>query len=310
VRSLDGKVAVVTGGAGGIGRAMCRRFAAAGMRVVVADVEAPVLDETVDELTEAGYDAIGVVTDVSDPDSVAALADRAVKEFETVHVLCNNAGVGSGSEGWLWEYELNDWRWAFGVNVWGVVHGINAFVPLMLANGDEGHVVNTSSSNGGLAPFGDTPIYATTKSAVVTITECLYAHLVASGASVRASVLFPGPGWLKTGLWSSQRNRPERWAKERPRRTPYPSLDDLEGLVRASGAPVTEVDEVAETVVQGILDERFWILPPSERSDAVITARAESMLKRSNPAYFRDWRAEASGRERAASRATDAGGQP
>ena len=293
MQSLSGKVAVVTGGAGGIGRAMCERFGKEGMKLVVADVEQAVLDATVNDLKSAGYEAVGVITDVSDAKAMQLLADKAVEAFGTAHVLCNNAGVGSGGEGWIWEHELNDWAWCIGVNVWGVINGIRTFVPIMLANDDEGHIVNTSSSNGGLAPFGDTAIYATTKSAVVTITEVLYAHLQMSGSKLKASVLFPGPGWLRTGLWSSQRNRPERWAKEKPRTTPYPSLDDLEELVKASGAPITEVEEVADTVVQGILDEQFWMLPPSERSDATITARADSMLQRTNPAYFRDWRAEA-----------------
>ena len=294
MQSLSGRVAVVTGGAGGIGRAMCERFGKEGMQLVVADVEETVLDNAVKDLRGAGYEAIGVITDVSDADSVQQLADQAVKAFGTVHVLCNNAGVGSGGEGWIWEHERNDWAWCIGVNVWGVINGIRTFVPIMLANDEEGHVVNTSSSNGGLAPFGDTAIYATTKSAVVTITECLYAHFTMSGSKLKASVLFPGPGWLRTGLWSSQRNRPDRWAKEKPRSTPYPSLDDLEELVKASGAPITEVDEVAEVVVQGILGDQFWLLPPSERSDATIKARADSMLQRTNPTYFRDWRAEAS----------------
>ena len=294
MQSLSGKVAVVTGGAGGIGRAMCERFGKEGMRLVVADVEQSVLDAAVGEMRAAGHDVIGVRTDVSEPSSVDELAAKAVEAYGTVHVLCNNAGVGSGGEGWIWEHEINDWAWCIGVNVWGVINGIRAFVPIMLANGDEGHIVNTSSSNGGLAPFGDTAIYATTKSAVVTITEVLYAHLQMSGSKLKASVLFPGPGWLRTGLWSSQRNRPQRWKKEKPRTTPYPSLDDLEQFVKASGAPITEVEEVADTVVQGILREQFWMLPPSERSDATIKARAGSMLQRTNPAYFRDWRAEAS----------------
>src|SRR4051812_18029767 len=132
---LAGKVAVVTGGASGIGRAMGERFASEGMRVVLGDVEAPVLEEAVDAIRSAGGDVLGVLTDVTSFDSVSALHERAVDAFGAVDVLCNNAGVGSGAEGAMWEYGLTDWGWATAVNVWGVIHGIKAFVPGMVARG-------------------------------------------------------------------------------------------------------------------------------------------------------------------------------
>jgi NAD(P)-dependent dehydrogenase (short-subunit alcohol dehydrogenase family) len=290
MRSLDRKVAVVTGGASGIGRAMGQRFAQEGMRVVLADVQAPALDAAVDELRGCGLEVTGVVTDVSEYESVEALRDRALDEYGAVHVLCNNAGVGAGAEGRLWEHELNDWRWALGVNVWGVIHGINAFVPRMLEQGEEGHVVNTSSGNGGISPLPGTPEYAVTKAAVVVLTECLYAQLRDSGAEVGASVLFPGPNMLRTGLFESWRNRPEELAKERPRKTPYLTIDDYEKLMADAGVEVqyTPVEEVAERVVRAIRAGDFWILPPSDRSDESIRARAESMLKRENPTYLRE----------------------
>ena len=137
---------------------------------------------------------------MSRQESVHELRDRTLDAYGAVHIVCNNAGVGAGAEGPMWEHELNDWRWALGVNVYGVIHGINAFVPAMLAGGDEGHVVNTSSGNGGIAPLPSTPQYAVTKAAVVTLTECLYAQLEAAGARISASVLFPGPHMLRTGL--------------------------------------------------------------------------------------------------------------
>ncbi|MGW0556242.1 SDR family NAD(P)-dependent oxidoreductase [Streptomyces sp. NPDC002926] len=283
-----GQVAVVTGAASGIGLAMARRFAADGLKVVLADVEEKALRAAADELTGEGARVLARTVDVSDRASVFALADAAYRTFGAVHVLCNNAGVGSGAEGRMWEHEPNDWKWAFAVNVWGVFHGIQAFVPRMIESGEPGHVVNTSSGDGGIAPLPTASVYAVTKAAVVTMTESLYAHLTAEHARVGASVLFPGPHMLRTGLWESHRNRPERYAKERPRRTPYRSLDQWEAAMRDAGHEVTftPVEEVAALVVDGIRADRFWMLPESERSDRQIRARSQSMLDRADPSYL------------------------
>lgn len=288
MRLRQGQVAVVTGAASGIGLAMARRFAAEGLKVVLADIEEAALDKAADELTSEGAELLARVVDVSDRDSVLALADAAYETFGAVHVLCNNAGVGSGAEGRMWEHEPNDWTWAFAVNVWGVFHGVQAFVPRMIEGGEPGHVVNTSSGDGGIAPLPTASVYAVTKAAVVTMTESLYAHLKAEGAGIGASVLFPGPHMLRTGLWESHRNRPERYAKERPRRTPYRSLAQWEAAMEAAGREVTftPVEEVAEHVVAGIRADRFWMLPASEHSDRQIRARAQSMLDRAAPSYL------------------------
>ena len=288
MRLEEGQVAVVTGAASGIGLAMARKFAGEGLKVVLADVEEEALRKAADELIEGGAQVLARITDVSERDSVEALANSAYDTFGAVHVLCNNAGVGSGAEGRMWEHEPNDWKWAFAVNVWGVFHGVQAFVPRMIAGGAPGHVVNTSSGDGGIAPLPTASVYAVTKAAVVTMTESLYAHLRADGAEVGASVLFPGPHMLRTGLWESHRNRPERYAKEKPRKTPYRSLGQWEAAMRAAGHEVrfTHVDEVAQTVVDGIRADRFWMLPPSEHSDRQIRARSQSMLDRANPAYL------------------------
>ena len=290
MEQLSGRVAVVTGGAGGIGRAMVERFAREGMAVVAADVEEGALKATVDELRADSLEVSGVVTDVADYDSVVALRDRVLETHGAVHLVCNNAGIGAGAEGALWEHELNDWRWAIGVNLFGVIHGINAFVPAMVAGGDEGHIVNTSSGNGGVSPLRGTPQYAVTKAAVVTLTECLYAQLADAGSRVGASVLFPGPNMLRTGLFTSWRNRPAAWAKERPRSTPYPSLEDIEAQMAAAGITptYTEPAEVADQVVEGVRSGTFWIMAPSERADEQIRARADSMVARANPTYLRE----------------------
>ena len=290
IEDLRDKVAVVTGGASGIGRAMGERFLAEGMKVVLGDVEEPVLDATVDELREQGGDVRGAVTDVADFASVEALRDAAYSAHGAVHVVCNNAGVGAGAAGQMWDHTLSDWAWALGVNVWGVIHGIKAFVPAMLEGGQAGHVVNTSSGNGGISPLPGTPIYALTKSSVVTLSESLYAQLRLVDASVSASVLFPGPNVLRTGLFTSWRNRPEKYVNPGTPARPPTTIESFEKSLADRGIVLdyTPVEEVAGRVVDAIRSDTFWILPPSERSDEQIRARADSMMARTNPTYIRD----------------------
>ncbi|MFI7388746.1 SDR family NAD(P)-dependent oxidoreductase [Streptomyces sp. NPDC049813] len=288
MRLEAGRVAVVTGAASGIGLAMARRFAADGLKVVLADVEEEALAAAAEGLRAEGATVHARVVDVGERAQVVELAEATYTTFGGCHVLCNNAGVGSGAEGRMWQHDPNDWKWAFAVNVWGVFHGIQAFVPRMIASGEPGHVVNTSSGDGGIAPLPTASVYAVTKAAVVTMTESLYAHLRQEHARVGASVLFPGPHMLRTGLWESHRNRPRKYAKERPRTTPYRSLDQWEAAMKEAGREVafTPVEEVAELVAAGIAADRFWLLPPSEHSDRQIRARAASMLERADPAYL------------------------
>ncbi|MBM3659375.1 MAG: SDR family NAD(P)-dependent oxidoreductase [Actinobacteria bacterium] len=292
MQDLRGKVAVVTGGGGGIGRALGERFLAEGMQVVLADIDAPLLERTVDELRgRHGDSVLGVPTDVSLLDSVEALRDATVAAFGTAHLVCNNAGIPSGSDGALWEHHVNDWRWALDVNVLGVIHGINVFVPLLLAQGD-GHVVNTSSSNGTFAPLSNSTVYATTKSAVTTITECLWGQLRTIDSPVQASLMLPStrtPGALDTGIWRPGRNRPERY--ERPGQAPTEGRDALTPFVEQLERHGQElvfapIEEVAEITLEGILADRFWIYLPGERSAATIDARAASMREGRDPDYL------------------------
>ena len=276
---LKGKVAVVTGGAGGIGRALAVRFAAEGMRLVVADVEEAALDATVAALKGDGAEAIGVATDVTSFASVEALADAAYAAYGAVHVLCNNAGVGPPG-GLVWETTPNDWRWTFGVNVFGVAHGIQAFVPRMLASGAEGIVINTSSPDGPIAPLPQASVYAATKCAVTCVTECLAAQLDAEGGRVRAAVFYPsGKGLLDTGLWTSDRNRPPELARERPRETPPLTVAEL----RERGVPVQPLDELADLVVEGIRDGRFVMILDMERHADAMAARVARLAALENP---------------------------
>ena len=285
MQQLAGKVAVITGGAGGIGRALADAFAAEGMRLVLADVEGPALDKAAGELRDAGHEAIGVVTDVTDPASVRNLADSAYATFGAVHVLCNNAGVGPPSAK-VWETTPNDWRWTFGVNVLGVANGVIEFVPRMLASGEEGIVINTSSPDGPIAPMPQASVYAATKSALTTMTECLAAQLEAEGANVRAAVFYPsGRGLLDTGLWTSDRNRPADLAREKPRNTPALTVAELQ----AKGIPVQPLDELARMVVDGIRDGRFvMILDVDGRTEATLRGRLDKVLRWENPTVVHD----------------------
>jgi NAD(P)-dependent dehydrogenase (short-subunit alcohol dehydrogenase family) len=279
MEDLLGKVAVVTGGAGGIGKALVERFAAEGMKVVVADIEEAALDSTVGELRDHGAEAIGARTDVTVYDSVAALADTAYATFGAVHVLCNNAGVGPPG-GLVWETTPNDWKWTFGVNVFGVAHGIQAFVPRMLDSGEEGVVINTSSPDGPIAPMPQASVYAATKCAVTCLTECLGAQLESQQATVRAAVFYPsGKGLLDTGLWTSDRNRPPELARERPRTTPPMTVAQL----RERGIPVQPLDELADLVVDGIRDDRFIMIMDIDRSEKTLRDRVDKIAKLENP---------------------------
>ena len=197
MKSLTGRVAVVTGGGSGLGRAMCQRFGQEGMHVVLADVMADRVEQAAKELTAEGLDVTGVQADVTSQESVNALRDATLAKYGAVHVVCNNAGIGAGAEGKLWEHEAADWKWAFAVNLWGVIHGIRAFVPRILASGEEGHVVNTGSmaSVMALARLGP---YTVAKHGVLGLSDVLRAEMVSLQAPVGVSVVMPG--MIKTGM--------------------------------------------------------------------------------------------------------------
>ncbi len=284
METLTGRTAVVTGAASGIGRAIVERFVREGMRVVLADVEPDALRATTAALADDGAGVLDVPTDVTDVDSVAALLDAATSRFGNVHVLCNNAGVGPPAEPQLWLNTPNDWRWTFGVNVFGVANGIHVFLPHMVEHGEDGHVVNTSSPDGGIVAMPSAAVYASSKAAVVTMTECLHHQLRALGSRISASVLLPAGGLLLTGLWTADRNRPDELARERPRSRPGMSAEDFRSMMSSQGheIPVMPLDEVASWVVDGVLRDRFWLLPDGLMDDDV-RARAEAIVARKEP---------------------------
>jgi NAD(P)-dependent dehydrogenase (short-subunit alcohol dehydrogenase family) len=279
------KTAVVTGGASGIGLALGRELAARGARVVLADVEQSALDTAVAGLLETGGKAHGVVTDVSDYESVVALERRAVELGDgKVHLLFNNAGVGVYEDLPLWELPLVDWKWTLDVNLWGVIHGLRAFVPGMLAHGEPGHVVNTSSGNGGLTLLSTTPIYSTSKAAVSTLTEALHLQLVAAGAAIRASVLYPGPHMVSSNIFTAFRNRPSGLLRDDGQQTP-PTLDEIREMVAGMGQELelTSPEQVAGMAMTALDDDEYWILDMSDDTEAAVRARFENILHRHTP---------------------------
>jgi NAD(P)-dependent dehydrogenase (short-subunit alcohol dehydrogenase family) len=270
------KVAVITGGASGIGRALGRRFAAEGARVVLVDVEAGALAATAKELAADGADVTEAVCDVTDPASVESLADQVYRTHGAVHILANNAGVSAPSAK-AWETTPNDWMWVHSVNVFGVAYGIQSFVPRMLAAGEPGHIVNTSSGDGAINPVPGASVYAASKAAVATLTECLATQLAAENAPIGVSLFLPGGGLLDTGIWTTERNRPARLARERPRATPALTVKQVVELAAARGTelPIASLDDLAEQVVAGIRAGRYLITGDLARDAAALHKRAD-----------------------------------
>ena len=280
MKTFAGRVAVVTGGASGIGRAMADRFSREGMKVVLADVEQVALDQAEREMREAGCAAIiGVRTDVADASQVKALAERTLEAFGAVHIVCNNAGVGSRF-GPLWEQSEADWAWVLNVNLQGVLNGIRTFVPILLAQQDEGHVINTASLAGLMAsPFMGP--YNVSKSAVVAITETLWYELKVIQSKIGASVLCPA--WVKTRIADAARNRPSDLA-EGPRGPISAMLDQrfggyMERMLNERGVPP---EEIAGKVFDAVRDERLYILTHPEFSP-LVPKRAQEIVEQRNP---------------------------
>ncbi len=275
MKNFAGRVAVITGAASGLGRAMAERFAHEGMQLVLADVNAADLARTESELRAAGAAAIGVRTDVSKGEDVEALAARTLEAFGAVHLVVNNAGVSP--LGAVWEASVADWQWALGVNLWGVIHGVRVFTPILLAQAaeapGEAHIVNTASVSGLIAPPG-MGVYNVTKHAVVALTETLHHDLARRGARVKCSVLCPA--YVPTGIADSARNRPAELSDPGRER----SAGDLaleEGLRKAVRSGRISAAEVAQSVLDAVREERFYILTHPKILGAV-RSRMEDIL--------------------------------
>ena len=278
MKEFSGKTAVITGGASGIGRAMGELFLAKGMNVVLADIEKNALDATVAALSASGGKCIGVVTDVAKAERVRELADAALAEFGAIHIACNNAGVFAG--GLLWEQSLADFQWQLDVNVWGVIHGIRTFVPIMAAQGDPCHIVNTASMAAVTAmPYSG--IYHMSKHAVLALSESLYHELAFHAPNVHVSVLCPEA--INTGIAASERNRPDAYRKsgdivESDARTLVSQA--LADSVAAGIGP----EVMAQRVVDAIVAGQFYILSDDAWREAA-NIRLEDVRLGRNPTF-------------------------
>jgi NAD(P)-dependent dehydrogenase (short-subunit alcohol dehydrogenase family) len=275
VRTLTGRVAVVTGAASGIGQALAERFAAEGMKVVMADVEPAALEAAAAAVRPKAPAVLAVRVDVARPEDVEQLAGETYAAFGAAHVVCNNAGVAV--IGAVHEHTLADWQWVLGVNLWGVIHGVRAFLPRMLAGGDEGHFVNTASMAGlTTAPYMS--VYDVTKHGVVALSESMYKELEISGAPIGVSVVCPG--LINTNIMRSSRNRPAELADEGKVGAGAQAFGQALGDRLTTGYPPSAV---ADQVVRGIRERRFYVVPAQPEVRQFATLRAQDIIELRNP---------------------------
>jgi NAD(P)-dependent dehydrogenase (short-subunit alcohol dehydrogenase family) len=275
MKKFEDRVAVVTGAASGIGRAMSKCFLEAGMKVVLADIDKERLESALNSFKEFDANLLGVPTDVSQADQVETLAAKTLEAFGAVHVLCNNAGVGYGGRS-SWEIPLEGWKWILNVNIMGVVHGINTFMPIMLDQDTEAHVVNTASVAGLIRNMFSIP-YGVSKHAVVALSESMHLELLQRNSKIKVSVLCPGP--VSTDIFkSSERNRPATVP-------PPPEPTAAEAFFRKVYETYIErgLDpaEVAGQVLEAIREDRFYVITHDFNSQ--IETRMKNVLKSSNP---------------------------
>jgi NAD(P)-dependent dehydrogenase (short-subunit alcohol dehydrogenase family) len=264
---FQGKVAVVTGGGSGIGRALAHGFAKRGARIVLADIEKPALDSVASELERAGSEVLALRVDVADARQVTSLAESAYEAFGEVNVLCNNAGIACG--GRVKDLSLEEWDWVLRVNLYGVIHGLHAFLPHMLASGEPCHIVNTASVAGLMSMAGISP-YSASKYAVVAISEALAQEC--AGSNVGVSVLCPG--WVKTRIAESERLA----GPEIPVRAETPERQQMQTLLRGLIGGGTDPDVIAQRVIEGIEQRALYIISNPEMVWGAVRARFDAVL--------------------------------
>jgi NAD(P)-dependent dehydrogenase (short-subunit alcohol dehydrogenase family) len=278
MKEFKDKVAVITGAASGIGRGLAERCAQESMKVILADVEEEALAQAKKELMESGASTVAVLTDVSKYSDVKALAQKTMDTYGAVHFLCNNAGVGAGTT--VWESTMEDWKWVVGVNLWGVIHGIHVFVPIMLEQDTECHIVNTASMAGLLPYHMRSATYQVTKHGVVALTEQLYHELAFRGAKIKVSVLCPG--WVNTRLMDSDRNRPPELCNEQVEITTCPEIEAVDEKMRQDIQDGLSPKQVADMVFDAIRDNKYYILTHPDWKP-LVEIRMENILQECNP---------------------------
>lgn len=276
METFEGKVAVVTGAASGMGRAFSQRFAQEEMKVVLADVEQAALDRAVEELRVEGHEVLGVRTDVASRASVEALAAAALEAYGKVHLVCNNAGVEGYLDGPIWEATMKDWEWTLGVNLWGAIHGIQVFLPILLGQAEGGHLVNTCSMTSVVRPGN---MYGIAKHALLALSETLYAELREAGANVGVTALCPG--FIATRLFEGSRNRPEELVNETATSGAERGAQLRQTMMARLGEAMAP-SQVAELLVEAIREDRLYALTDHDW-DGAIKERADDVMARRNP---------------------------
>ncbi|MFT4987706.1 MAG: NAD(P)-dependent dehydrogenase (short-subunit alcohol dehydrogenase family) [Acidimicrobiales bacterium] len=278
MQDLEGKVAVITGGANGLGLAMARRFGAAGMRVVIGDIETGALADAEASLAADGVEVLGHRTDVAESGDLEALADAAYERFGAVHIVANNAGVG-GSPGAMWELSDADWRWVIDVDLWSVIHGVRAFVPRMIAGGEEGHIINTASVAGLISGAVGGP-YTVAKFGVVALSEQLYFELGRAEHPIGVSVLCPG--FVNTRIYDSDRNRQEGYGP--PTNDRSPEGEEFRDALEAMRETMIQPETIGDRVFDAVTKNQLYIVEPgSDTVSEAIQSRLDHVSARSNP---------------------------
>jgi len=276
MKDLNGKVAVITGGASGLGKAFAEKFGSAGMKLALADVEVPVLEETVANLRSTGVDVIGIPCDVSDAESVKNFSDSVFSEFGAAHLLCLNAGVAA--TGPIVESSLEEWKWVLGVNLYGIIHGLDAFLP-QLVQQNEGHVVMTASIAGHTS-FANMASYNASKHATVTIAETLFAEMKEAKLDVGVSCLCPG--FVATNIFTSDRNKPEEVQTALAEPPSEEEVTQREAALEWLRANALQPGFVADLVHDAVVEKKFWIFTEESHTHAV-KARHSEIQERRDP---------------------------
>lgn len=279
MKEFKDRVAVITGAASGIGRAIADRCVAEGMKVVLADIDKDSLVQLENEFKSTGATVLAVPTDVTKASDIDVLAQKTLDTFGAVHLLFNNAGVAMVSPDTIWESTLQDWEWIMGVNVWGVIHGVHKFVPLMLKQETEGHIINTASISG-ITYGSSVGTYRVSKHAVVALSETLYSELAQKGAKLKVTVVCPG--YANTQLLEAERNRPVELQNEIPDELGS-ELEQLKQTFQERIQMGVSPEEVAEKVFDAIQNEQFYVFTQFEEFRHVIQERMESILQHHNP---------------------------